>query len=222
MPIIGGYNPDVSRRSASQQVLALQGSAPPAPQPDINLLTNPLFGRPGTTNYSPRVSSPQQGPLPKMSLGSGQTGQAADRSTAGFVAPGHLAVVEDYEPVGLDNEPQSVDTFTRPNVPPKTIGVGTNGRELVGTYDPHDFTPAQRFIQQWRSAKLWQSPIFGPSWRNLLVWQQVAKYNLYNQLAQSRPVSQSDYFAGYTTSDSVAATLQGSGMGASGGTLGYR
>jgi hypothetical protein len=220
MPIIGGYNPNVSRRSASQQVLALQGSLPAVPQPDVNLLTNPLFGRPSSTNYAPRVSTPQQGPLPKLSLGSGQTGQAADRSQAGFVPPGHLAVVEDYEPVGLDNEPLGIDTFTRPNMPPKSINAGTNGRELVGTYDPHDFTPAQRFIQQWRSAKLWMSPVFGPSWRNLLVWQQVAKYNLYNATAQSRPVSAQDYFAGYVTSQNVP--IQGSGMGISGGTLGYR
>lgn len=219
MPIIGGYNPNVNRRSASQQVLALQGSAPALPQPDVNLITNPLFGRPGIS-YTPRVGNSQAGPLPKMSVGSGQTGQATNRSTAGFVAPGHLAVIEDYEPVGLDNEPFQVDTFTRPNVPPKTIGVGTNGRELVGTYDPHDSTPAQRFIQQWRAASMWMSPVFGPSWRNLLIWQQVAKYNLYNAVAQSQPLSQADYFAGYVTPDTVG--VQGSGMGVSGGTLGYR
>lgn len=219
MAIIGGYNPNVRRQSASQQVLALQGSLPAVPQPDVNLLQNPLFGRPGVT-YTAQFTPPQAGPLPKMSVGSGQTGGTANRSTAGFVPAGHIAVVEDYQPVGLDNEPFQVDTFTRPNMPPKTIGVGTNGRELVGTYEPHDFTPAQRFIQQWRAAHMWMSPVYGPSWRNLLVWQQVAKYNLYNALAQSRPVSQSDYFAGYITPDNV--NLQGSGMGASGGTLGYR
>lgn len=219
MAIIGGYNPNVRRQSAAQQVLALQGSLPAVPQPDVNLLTNPLFGRPGIT-YTPRVSNSQAGPLPKMSVGSGQTGQASNRSTAGFVPAGHISVVEDYQPVGLDNEPYQVDTFTRPNVPPKTINAGTNGRELVGTYEPHDFTPAQRFFQQWRAAQLWMSPVFGPSWRNLLVWQQVAKYNLYNAMAQSRPLSQTDYFAGYVTPDNVG--VQGSGMGVSGGTLGYR
>lgn len=217
MSYIGGYNPSANRFSASQQVQSIQGAQAPAATPSANSTTNPLFGRPGI-DYTGRVSTSQAGPIPRMSVGSGRTGVASDRST-GFVPTGN-AGQQDYQPQGLEYSPLAVDAFSRPNMPPRTVNLGNNGRELVGTYEPHDFTPVQRFFHNWRAASNWQSIAYGPNWRNLLIWQQVQKYNLFNAVAQSRPLSQTDYFLGYVTP--AGTNVSSPGMGASGGTLGYR
>lgn len=217
MPFLG-YNPQARRRSASQQSMALQGSPAPVAIPSTNSTQNPLFGRPGLSSvYQATVATPQAGPILRGSVGSGNTSSGESNRSTGFIPGGSLVTQTDYQPQGLENHPLGSDTFALPNMPPKALNLGTNGRELVGTYNPHDVTPLQRFISMWRSAYNWQVTGYGPNWRNLLIAQQVQKYNLYSTLAQSRPVSQQDYFIGYTTNpDTVQAA------GGYGGSLGYR
>lgn len=220
MPFLG-YNPSARRRSASQQGMALQGSPQPAAIPNTNSTQNPLFGRPGLSSvYQATVNTSQAGPILRGSVGSGNTGSGEANRSTGFIPGGSLDVQRDYQPQGLENHPLGSDTFTLPNTPPKALNLGTNGRELVGTYQPHDFTPLQRFINMWRSSYNWQVTGFGPNWRNLLIAQQVQKYNLYTTLAQSRPLSQQDYFVGYVTSPGVAGAA--GAAGGYGGSLGYR
>lgn len=196
MPI-GYFNSSARRRSASQQTLALQGSPQTSGSvSEQNTRPNPaLFGRPGFT-YVQVVSTPQSGPLPRLAQGSGRTGKATDRSQ-GHIPGGYLAE-NDYQPDSYSYMPEQRDDFHKEV--PKSVGEGNDGREIVGTYNPHDFQMAAYQQNQWRSSANWQNITNGPSWRNLLIWQQVRSYNLYTQIAQARPLSQNDYFVGYQTS----------------------
>lgn len=209
----GGFNPLAPRQSASQQVMALRGSPPSVAVNPANVQRiNPMFGRPGYS-YARAVQTPQGGPVPKLSFGSGQTGGVDNRST-GAQAGGYLAE-NDYKPQGLEyaNAVNDNGEF----VPPKSIGVGYNGRHLVGTYDPHDFVMAQYTQSQRRSSAMWQQIGYPPQWRQLLNWQVVRRYNLLNTIAASRPISQNDYFLGYQ----VNPQNPSAGINPGYGSLGY-
>ena len=210
----GGFNPLAPRRSAAQQVLALQGNPiRPVMQPDNVPQAGPLFGRPGMT-YTQVLDTPNAGPAPKLSYGSGQTGSPSNRQR-GHIVGGYVSE-NDYRPDSYDYQPEQSDTFTKKL--PGSVGLGANGRTLVGTYDPHDFTPANYFRESYRAAQNWQEMAFGPSWRALLQWQLAKKYNLFNAISQSRPLQTSDYFAGYQMTIADANGYSGGGMN----TLGYR
>lgn len=218
-----GYNPRASNRfsqAPSQQVDAITRAIPVGQpvQPFVPAIqTGALFGRPGYT-YTATVVPPQSGPTPKQSYGSGLTGAPQSRQRQ-FAAGGFIEAVEDYQPMGFSQQPAGDDTNMR--MLPVSIGVGTDGnKELNPTYNPHDFTPAERFLGALRAARTWLEPTFGPGWRSLLQQQLVKRYNLYNQIAMSRPLQNSDYFLGYQTTIDTAGSLgiQGGPMGS----LGYK
>src|SRR6266702_7146267 len=99
---------------------------------------------------------------------------------------------------------------------PKSIADGTNGREMVGTYQPHDFTPGTRQLNHLRQAAAWQVQEFPPDFRNLLSWQQVQKYRVLSMTAQARPLSSADYFLGYQINPDISAKIGQTTMGVMG------
>lgn len=186
-------------------------SAPPFGTFHANVI-NPLFGRPGF-HYSVSRPSGRVGPTLKGAPGTGQTGISADRSRgfvpSAYASQQHMPMQQfDYSPpndsvydIGLQVESRKVI--------PRSIGVGTDGSELVGTYRAHDFTPADRFFKQGRSAWNWQDQSFGPEYRWILPQQQPARYNLYNQIALARPLSPNQYFLGYQMQPAIAQQIGG-------------
>jgi hypothetical protein len=91
--------------------------------------------------------------------------------------------------------------------------VGVNGRDLVGTYQPHDFTPGQRDFNQWRQAANWQVQEYPPDNRQLLAWQQIQRYRVQSFTQQARPLSQNDYFLGYQVNPAIQAQIGQSTLG---------
>lgn len=175
-------------------------------------VVSPLFGRPGFT-YAMSKPAVRLGPIPKLSPGTGRTGSNQNRSRgfvpAAFAQAQHMPIQQfDYAP------PNDVvfDVGTQvgmSKVIPRSIDVGIDGVALVGTYRVHDFTPGDRFFKQGRSAANWQDMSFGPEYRYLLSYQQVARYNLYTNTALARPLSPNNYFLGYQTQPAVAQQLGG-------------
>jgi hypothetical protein len=202
MPSFFAHNPLNSASSvpATSLPVARAASAP------IGL--DPLFGRPKWT-YVNILKSPVFGPDPRLAKGTGRTGDPALPGNSPQL-PGYLSdtayfpSLDDYAPVHEENNALKV---------PKSIGTGDDGRQLVGTYVPHDFTPAQRFFQQNRSAYNWQVQSFPPNTRNLLYYQQVQKYNLASVVQQARPLGPNNYFLGYQVDPAIQAAIGQTGNG---------
>jgi hypothetical protein len=183
--------------------------------------TNPLFGRPGVAYW--QAASMRAGPVPKLAPGTG--GSQPTRSN-GFV-PGNYAASQfipltqfDYLPA---NDPdvnlyEGTGTFTPL---PRNVGYGDDGLlALNPTYRAHDFTPADRFFNQGRSAAAWQDCSFGPFYRYLQpnsYATTMSRYPVANQIRLARPLSQNAYFLGYQTqssvSQSISATPQSNPLG---------
>src|SRR5262252_1106044 len=102
--------------------------------------TNPLFGRPIWT-YVHLVNVPVRGPQPRLARGTGRTGDVALPGNAAQL-PGYLSDNE-YMPVLDEYAPAWSALFEKKL--PRSIKQGSNGRVMVGTYEPHDFTPADRW-----------------------------------------------------------------------------
>ena len=219
----GRTRPAVASQTPQTEALSsrLQGAVSPGIGTVGANVYSPLFGRPGFS-YTYAQPARRIGPAPKLSPGTGQTGGGSNRSLgfqpAGYASQQHMPMQQfDYTPptdatfdVGNANAFQGGDKRAMP----RSIGVGTDGRSLVGTYTPHDFTPADRFFKQGRASANWQDMSFGPDYRFLLPYQQVARYNLYNQIAPARPLSPNAYFLGYQTQAGVASQIGGvTGMG---------
>ena len=170
--------------------------------------SNPLFGRPIWT-YVNVVRGPARGPQPRLAQGSGQTGNAAQ---AGYnsVLPGYVSR-PDYQPNLFDYQQKVRESFL--NRIPDTINVGTNGRALVGTYEPHDVTIAHRFDHQMRRSEAWQEMSFPAGFRNLLQWQQAQKYRVQSVTQAARVLDSSNYFLGYQVTPQIAAQIGGSTLG---------
>lgn len=170
-----------------------------------------MFGRP-TWTYVSVMAGPVRGPQPRLARGSGLTG---DNAAAGKAAalPAYMADNE-YVPTLDGYSPQWRRDFLYK--PPLSINVGSDGRELVGTYKPHDFTPAQRFLHHMRSAANWQRVEYPPDYRQLLAWKQVEKYRtaVYTQMA--RPLDSSNYFLGYQIDPQIASQIGSSNLGSLG------
>jgi hypothetical protein len=166
-----------------------------------------LFGRPDWT-YVNVVRGPVIGPQPRLAQGTGRTG--APTGGTGAQLPGYLAD-NDYAPNLYSYAPTSRDDFDLQ--PPRTINVGSDGRELVGTYQPHDATPGQRFFHHMRRAAEWQDRTFPPNFRNLVEWQQVQKYRVLSATLSARPLPQENYFLGYTVDPQVQAKIGQSNLG---------
>jgi hypothetical protein len=169
---------------------------------------NPLFGRP-VWSYVNVIRGPVRGPQPKLARGSGHTGNIAQAGYASSL-PGYVST-PDYKPSLFDYQQVRRDSFL--NRIPRTILMGENGRALVGTYQPHDFTPAQRFYHQFRSSGAWQEMAFPPNYRQLLQRQQAQNYRVNSITQSARILNQSNYFLGYQVDTQVAQKIGGSTLG---------
>lgn len=180
----------------------------PNPQVSQALQANPMFGRP-TWTYVQVQRGPVRGPQPRLAQGTGLTGDPELPGNAATL-PGYLSDYE-YEPTFFDFSPSDRESFLA-RIPP-TILTGTNGRDEVGTYQPHDFTPGRRFLNHMRRAYNWQDMSYPPSFRNLLAWQQVARYNLQSYTLSARPLTSANYFLGYQIQSEVAGQIGQSTLG---------
>lgn len=202
MPIQPAHNPFNAPTLARPQ-------GPPFGSGSQNpIATNPLFGRP-IWSYTDASLAPRQGPQPRLSMGTGRTGVASSAGTSGAL-PGYVSQPA-YTPTIPDYQPANQQAFEA-NIP-RTIMTGNNGRELVGTYEPHDFTPGQRFLTIIRSAPNWQVMQYPPDFRNLLAWQQVMRYRIASLTVSARPLDSSMYFLGYQTNPQVSAAIGQSTLG---------
>lgn len=170
--------------------------------------TNPMFGRP-TWTYVDVVRGPVMGPQPRLAKGTGRTGKPSASGTAAQL-PGYVSD-NAYQPSPFTYQPINRESFE--DVIPRSIGSGENGREMVGTYNPHDFTPGQRFNHQMRSAKNWQIMAFGPSFRNTTAWQQVQRYRVNSVTVAARPLASSNYFLGYQVQSEVQSQIGQNALG---------
>lgn len=172
------------------------------------LQANPLFGRP-IWSYVNIQRGPVRGPQPRLAQGTGRTGDPALPGNAAML-PGYLSE-NDYRPVEFDYSPSfSANFLFRP---PRSIKTGDNGRSIVGTYEPHDFTPGQRFLNHMRRAENWQDMSYPPSYRNLLAWQQAARYAIQSYTLSARPLASANYFLGYQIQPEVAQAIGQSTLG---------
>lgn len=199
-------------RRRAQQVSALMTPPPSGPvagAPSVSYNPGqgipPLLGRP-TPRAGVYAPDPRLGPVPKMSQGTGATGQPVMQAHAGAEPAGYLAR-RDYQPTGMTYDPQVQERFSRQ--PPTSVNLGQDGVSLVSTYRTHDSTVARYTQTQWRSAPMWEQLTTSVVWRKLLVWQQVARYNLFNEIALARPLDPNQYFLGYAQNPSGAALYGG-------------
>lgn len=206
MPVQPAQNPQNQITRAQASVVLPYSVSNPAVQNPAS--TNPLFRRPIWT-YVGVNDAPRRGPQPRLAQGTGQTGANALPGNAPQL-PGYLADNE-YFPSTYTYQPANRQGFQIPV--PRTIGTGTNGRDLVGTYQPHDFTPAVRFFHQARQAPNWQVVSYPPNVRNLLQWQQVQRYRVNSLTMAARPLDSSQYFLGYQTNPQTAALIGQNGLG---------
>lgn len=167
-----------------------------------------FFGRPIWT-YVNVIRGPARGPTPHLARGSGHTGAASLPGNAPSL-PGYLSD-NAYFPSPFGYVLQERESFLQRI--PRTIGNGEDGRTLVGTYAPHDFTPAQRGLEHMRQASNWQNMTFPPDFRNLLAYQQVMKYRVNSVTLAARPLDSSNYFVGYQVDPRIQAALGGSTLG---------
>jgi hypothetical protein len=164
--------------------------------------TNPMFGRP-IWSYVNVVRGPVAGPQPRLAQGTGRTGKPSASGTAAQL-PGYVSD-NDYSPSPFSYQPINRESFENPI--PRGINIGQDGRGLVGTYEPYDFTPGQRWNHQMRSAPNWQIMIFGPGFRNTFAWQQVQRYRVNSLTVAARPLGTSNYFLGYQVQPEIQSQI---------------
>lgn len=171
--------------------------------------TNPLFRRPGWSYVGP-AEAPRRGPLPRLANGTGYTAAKASPPGQAPQLPGFVADNDSYPSLN-SYQPENIQNFQIPV--PRTINVGSNGREMVGTYEPHDITIGQRFFHQARQAANWQVVVFPPNPRNLLQWQQAQKYRIQTLTMSARPLDSSQYFLGYQVNPQIASQIGQNSLG---------
>lgn len=155
------------------------------------------------SNYQ-SASNPQvPGPVSKLGYGTGRTGCKALPGTAAMI-PGYAQVYE-YFPNFFGYYPRYRRNFTL--LPPRKGVAANDGLELVGTYRPHDFTPAQLFFSHMRRAPYWQIQEYPPNFRNLLEALKVERFRTESRTVMARPLTTQNYFMGYMTNPSTAARL---------------
>jgi hypothetical protein len=124
--------------------------------------------------------------------------------------PGYLTDNE-YMPSQFTYDPVDQPNFLFQ--PPRTMHSGENGRGIVGTYEPHDFTIGQRFTHQMRQAANWQVMEYPPDNRNLLVWKQAERYRIASYTLSARPLDSSNYFLGYQVDPRISQAIGGNSIG---------
>jgi len=159
----------------------------------------------------------RNGPIPKMSTGSGQT--AAQAATALGYTPGGYAPPRQAFAAGMDMMPylqednhganETVSPQNPSGLPARGVAADS-GWALKATYEPHDWSWwVMRFQTQGRAPGPWQQTSAGPSYRALQRPQNPNSYNLYNGVALARPLSQRAYFLPWQTPANVAAQIGG-------------
>jgi len=216
----------------AQQLYRAQGSVSPTTRPDLHhtaVAANPLFGRPSYAAVKPQgvLGPPLAGNYkggtinqPARQLGTGHTARRATHPGTQATLPAYMPEQTGYQPQGLDYQPPLRTDFLK-RIPATLHGPGmwVDGRNLIGSYQPHDFTAGvgdQRFNHQFRSAPNWQVMSFPPDYRILLQRQQVMRYQINSQTRLARPLRQTDYFLGYVTQPSIAAQIGGNTLGVMG------
>lgn len=182
-----------------------------------------------TWSYVDIIRGPARGPQPRLAQGTGRTGKPSAPGT-GPQLPSYVSD-NSYRPNPFTYQPPGNRPFrfvgphtvhtetgsagqlgsffglaqgeTFEQGVPRTISTGNNGRELVGTYEPHDFTPGQRFLGQMRSAPNWQVQAYPPDYRNTIQYQQVMKYRVNSVTLSARPLTSNNYFLGYQVQSEI-------------------
>ncbi len=170
--------------------------------------TNPMFGRP-IWSYVDVVRGPVAGPQPRLAQGTGRTGKPS-ATGSGAQLPGYMSD-NAYQPSPFTYQPTDRQSFE--DVIARSIGIGNNGREMVGTYQPHDFTPGQRFNHQMRRAANWQLMAYPPTFRNTTAWQQVQKYRVNSVTVSARPLAANGYFLGYQVQPEIQGQIGQNALG---------
>lgn len=161
------------------------------------------------SNYQ-TASNPQvPGPVSKLGYGTGRTSGKASPGTQ-TVLPGYASVYA-YFPTLFGYYPRYRRNFTV--LPPKSIGTGDDGVELVGTYRAHDFVIGQRFFSHMRRAPYWQIQEYPPTFRSLLEALKVERFRTESRTVMARPLMTQNYFMGYITNPSTAERIGVSGAG---------
>jgi len=169
---------------------------------------DPLFGRP-TWTYVDLMQGPVRGPQPRLAQGTGRTGLPAASGT-GAQLPSYISDNQ-YEMTPFTYQPPARDSFG--GGIPRSIGTGENGRQIVGTYQPYDFTPGQRFMHQMRSAPNWQIMAYPPIFRNIILRQQVQKYKIRSGTISAQPLSSNQYFLGYQVQPEIGSLIGQNALG---------
>jgi len=163
---------------------------------------DPLFGR-KTWTYVGVVRGPVRGPQPRLARGTGLTGRPAAKGT-GAQLPGYVSD-NDYAPSPFTYQPRNDQTFLQRV--PREFPAAQDGRDIVGTYKPHDFAPGTRFNHQMRSAANWQVQAFPPSFRNTVQYQQAMIYRVQSNTLSAQPLAKSNYFLGYEVQPEIGAKI---------------
>jgi len=127
------------------------------------------------------------------------------------LAQDRMGTASDASQLGSTYRPGSGDTFEK--LIPRTIASGENGRELVGTYEPHDLMIGQRFNHQMRQATNWQLMAYPPTFRNTIQWQQVQKYRVKSATVSAQPLKANAYFLGYQVQPEIQSQIGQSSLG---------
>lgn len=149
------------------------------------------------------------GPYPRLAPGTGRTAPTGTTEYTSL-SPGYLTA-PDYEIIPLAyNPPLNENRLKRI---PRAIDNGYDARELTGTWRAHDFTPAERFFSQMRSAPNWQRQEYPIGYRNLLQYQLARKYVVRTRTKSAQPLARNDYSLGYTTTPDVASQIGMNALG---------
>ena len=190
-----------------------------ATQQGLTPVSVATYGRAGYPRSAPWK---RLGPIPKLSVGSGQTGASAARGL-GYSPAGYIGVYPGVQTGSMSHMPyyqESVDVMqVNGGVPPIRGVAATDGNAtLAPTYQlkpAHDTAFIARFIKQGRSPGAWEETSFGPLPRPLQAVQLVRRYSFAQGVGPvlARPLSPNVYFLGTQTTPDVYAAI---GAGAAG------
>lgn len=156
------------------------------------------------SNFQNAANPQMPGPVSKLGYGSGRTGNSPLPGSQTII-PGYSQVYY-YQPSLFGYYPKYRRNFQF--LPPReTPESGGNGRDLVSTIEPHDFTPAQRQFSHMRRAANWQVQEYPPDFRNLLEALKVERFRTESRTVAARPLLSTDFFLGYQVNPATAQSL---------------
>lgn len=196
-PLVAGSDPD---RPAPKYA--------PVASPVLSAATPPAL--PFAIRTAPRS---RMGTVPKLAPGRQGSGLGVPVG-AGFQQLQYTG----FTP--LESSPALQPSF-RLDIPNGNVVPWMKGEVLAPTYRSHDFAPASRFFNQYRSAPMWGQAHFSPKQRPLIPPVQMALLrNPSNVTRRMVPAAQNNvalYTIGYPTRANVAAQLSGGPVNVLGG-----